>query len=67
MTILTPDHYRRQAELVEQAAASISLRSDKEKLLETARALRMRADGMEPPLDGSPSSAQPGSKPSDAY
>ena len=67
MTSLTPDHYRRKAELAEQAAASISLRSDKEKLLETARALRLRADEMEPPLDGSPCSAQTGSKPNDAY
>jgi hypothetical protein len=67
MTILTPERYRREAELAEQAAASISLQSDKEAMLATARFLRLRADGMEPPFDCSPSSAQTGSKPSDTY
>jgi len=63
MTIWTPDHYRREAELVEQAAAAISLQSDKEVLFATARSLRLRADGMEPPFDCS--RAQTGSKRSD--
>lgn len=67
MINLTPGHYRREAELVEQAAASISLQSDKEELLATARSLRLRADGMESPFDGSRSSARIGSKTNDAY
>jgi hypothetical protein len=45
--ILTPDQYRREAELVEQAAALISLLSDKEEMLATARLLRLRADETE--------------------
>lgn len=43
----SPSHYRREAKLVEDLAASISLRPDKEHLLAEAQALRRRADQLE--------------------
>ncbi len=54
MRIMTPDECRREAELFEQAAAAISLLSDKEELLTTARSLRLRADVTKSPFDCSP-------------
>ena len=47
----SPEYYRRQADLTDQAARSISLSTDKESLLGQARALRERADVLETERD----------------
>lgn len=49
---ISPDHYRREAMLVEQVAERISLRTDKEELLAEARSLRRRAAELEARPDG---------------
>lgn len=47
----SPEYYRCLADLTDQAAHWISLSTDKESLLATARALRERADVMEAERD----------------
>ena len=42
-----PAYYRREADLMDEAARSITLSTDKESLLAKARALRERADVIE--------------------
>ena len=64
MRTLNADHYRREAELVEQAAAQISLRSDKETLLARARSLRLHAEGAEA---CSPDSGERVSRPAETF
>lgn len=54
---LTPDDYRREAALAEQAAAAVSFQPDKESLLATARSLRFRADVAESRLEDPPGAA----------
>ena len=44
---MDPEYYRREAGLMEEAARSITLSTDKESLLAKARALRERADALE--------------------
>jgi len=51
---VSPEQYRREAELVERLAASISLRSDKQNLLAQAQTLRRRADHVEARLRSAP-------------
>ena len=46
---MVSERYRREAELIEQAATCISLQSDKEGLLAEARSLRQLAETFEPP------------------
>ena len=60
---MTAHEYRREARLVEQAANVISLQSDKEELLATARSLRLQADAMETQFDGSPNARRTAAKP----
>ena len=44
---MVAEHYRREAQLIEQAARCVSLRSDREELLAEARSLRRRAEIVE--------------------
>lgn len=61
----TPNDYRREAVLFEEAARWISLQSEKEELLAAARSLRLRADVMETQLQCSSGPMETGSTPVD--
>lgn len=61
--VWTPNACRLEADLFEQAAQWISLQSDKDELLATARSLRSRAEAMESRVNCSAASAPDGAAP----
>lgn len=56
--LMSPDHYRREAELFEQAARYVSLNCDKASLLADAEALRRLAE-LAARSDGGPDIVEP--------